>query len=76
MLVVKLEIHPGGDSSKAEEIGRLDIANLSALAPTSDYQFRIAGGGYLEPKLGRVYDHERDDGAWRLVYDVLCDEFY
>jgi hypothetical protein len=78
MLVVKLEIHPGGDSSRAEEIGRLEIANISDLAPVSDYsyEFHPVRKPFL-PLRGIVSGHKRDQpmGAWKLVRKVLVHVF-
>lgn len=73
MLVVKLELHPGGDASRAREIGRMEIANVSELAPVSDYRVAVtkrwmvgneetSETGYFE-----ICSHRRSDGAWTLV---------
>lgn len=36
MLVVRVELWPGGDAERVHELGRLGIANVSGLAPVSD----------------------------------------
>jgi hypothetical protein len=77
MLVVRIEIHPGGDSSRKREIGRLEIANLSDLAAVSDYectffeQSTIPGEPMRRHDSFGVYDHKRSDGAWKLVLRAL-----
>jgi len=70
MLVVKLEVHPGGDASQAYEIGRAEIANVSGLAPVSDYVVRVRDGEKWSKRFD-VRSHRRDDGAWKLVLRAL-----
>lgn len=38
MLVVKVEVWPAGDFDRAFEIARTGLANVSGLAPVSDYE--------------------------------------
>jgi hypothetical protein len=77
MLVVRLELHPRGDAKRVREIGRIEISNVSELAPVSDYQFnvtfvrRVGDGEVREIGYGRVSGHRRDDGAWKLVQRVI-----
>lgn len=73
MMVVKIEVWPGGRESAAREIERLYVWNISNLAEVSDYLFRYD----LDPRDtpgehdGMVIEHRRSDGAWELVRRVL-----
>lgn len=77
MMVVKIEVWPGGDESRAREIERLFVANISALADTSDYVYEFVQPGQprtaatLDQPDGLVTDHVRSDGAWELTRRVL-----
>jgi hypothetical protein len=62
MLVVKVEIWPGGDESQAYQVGAMEIGNISGLAPVSDYEVRLKGVA-----MAHVRGHERDRGAWELI---------
>ena len=42
MVVVKIEIWPHGDESKAREIGRAQIANVGGTADVGEYECRLA----------------------------------
>lgn len=66
MLVVKVEIWPGGDSERAYEIDRLYAGNVSRLAPTSNYVWELKSGGE-----GELKGHRRTDGAWVLIEKIL-----
>ena len=77
MLVVKIEVWPGGDVTRQFEIGRITGANISNLADTSDYSFAVEQRG--EPRLGvpEVYEqfliegHERNQSVYELLRKVL-----
>lgn len=77
MLVVKVEIWPGGNEAAAREIGRMEMANISDLAAVSDYSVQIVQAA--TPRLGvpafneqvTVEGHARRDGPWRLVKRAL-----
>lgn len=80
MLVVKVEVHPGGDASRAHEIGELYIWNVSGLADTSDYEFSFfdprpalaEGADRKDVVEGRVRGHKRAKGPWVLIRRVLA----
>jgi glyoxylate utilization-related uncharacterized protein len=75
-LVVKLEIHPGGDSSRAREIGRVEIANMSNLSAKSDYRYEFVNTETGWPgTVGVVEGHYREHGAWMLLAKVLRSAF-
>lgn len=42
MIRVTVELWPGGREARAREIARMDIANISDLAQTSDYGIRAS----------------------------------
>lgn len=64
MLVIRVEEWPGGDQGDVNPIARLDIANLSGLAPVSDYEVLLRRGMGPGPILARgiVRGHRREDG--------------
>lgn len=66
MLVVRVEIWPGGDPERAEEIGRMGLANVSNLAETSSYVFTSLTDRDVEAE-GIIRNHVRSAGFWRLV---------
>lgn len=65
MLVVTVEVWPGGRPLERRVIGVLNLANVSELADLSDYE------GYLDGKRVEVKEHKRSDGAWALIRRVL-----
>lgn len=70
MLIGTLTVHPGGDASRAHQIGRLEIANVSQLADVSDYSVMM-----VEPERVRMVEvrgHRRADGAWPLVRRAIA----
>lgn len=70
MLVVHVEIWPGGDPMAKRQIGMLTVANVSALADVSDYKF-LATDGRSRDKTGEVKGHPRAEGFWKLLRRVL-----
>lgn len=74
-LYLRLEIHPGGDPSRARIVGEATISNVSGLADVSDYRFTLMeaapSGGFGVSEKGVVVNHKRSDGPWRLVGRVL-----
>lgn len=74
MLVVKVEVWPGGDGDKAFEISRIGIANVSSLSTFSDYEVTALLGrdtGKEEVVRAEVQNHERAAGWMTLVRRVL-----
>lgn len=69
MLVVRIELWPNGDKSRARELSRAEIWNMSELAPVSDYGVHVdcATNGTAEFP---ILNHERYRGAWELVRRV------
>ena len=70
MLVVRMEIWPGGDESRKREIGRANIANVGGDSAVGDYDYVVVEGATLVGK-GRWCGHNRMDGATRLVSRIL-----
>lgn len=66
MLVIKVELWPGGNKDRAREIGRIGMANVSNLASTSDYIF-VSTTDRKEEAEGFVEAHPRAAGFWKLV---------
>jgi hypothetical protein len=62
VLVVTVEVWPGGDEERRQQVGRLDIANLTGAADTAMYE------AILRPEGTRavVRGHRRQDG-WRQL---------
>ena len=77
MMVVSIEIWPGGDKSYGFEIGRMEVSNISNLAEVSDYHAHIVQRGASSlnvsamDKTVLVQGHPRRNGAWALVRRVL-----
>lgn len=76
MIVVKLELWPGGDESRAVDLGKAIIANASGLADLSGYEVRLLKGEAYSRrpgdlyKAGRVPAFPRKDkrwGPWELL---------
>lgn len=70
MLVVRVEMWPGGDELLARNLGRMEISNISDLAPVSDYLVVVQTG--KDRARREVKGHTRDDGFWELVRKA-CD---
>lgn len=73
VLRVTLEIVPFGDEDRKREIGRLDIFNKG----TTDFEEFEYGVIDLTPKQEGLFNksvyHQRQHGAWILVYRALND---
>lgn len=72
MLVIEIEIHPGGDSSQSRCIERLYVGNVSNLADVSDYAVYDKDPRRGTPPMptATVAGHRRDDGAVALAAKV------
>jgi hypothetical protein len=71
MLVVRVEVWPGGDPTRRRQVGCAGIANVSGLNEVSDYV------GLLTDDAGRqitvvVRGHRRAAGFWVLLAQA-CD---
>ena len=77
MILVKIELHPGGDETCAQEIGRIVIANVSGLAATSNYRCHVETTGCADlgiapvSKQLTVKGHHRASGVLKLLSRVL-----
>lgn len=84
MIIVKIEMWPEGDESKAREIGRTYISNVGGSLTRGDYAVRVCregnfeyapratreGKGFL--RTGRVESYPRASyNVWRLVSRAL-----
>lgn len=67
MMVVTVEVWPGGRVLHRRVIGTLNIGNVSQLADVSDYKCVLDGS-----KEFKVKGHRRSDGAWALVRKALA----
>lgn len=69
MLVVKVEVWPGGDDRRAFEISRIGIANVSQLQRFSDYEVTALLARDLEEEVVRteIREHDREYGWLPLV---------
>ena len=68
---MRVELWPGGDESRAREIGRACIANVSQLTHVSNYVVVAADEDGVGPAR-LVRGHRRDDGFWPLVSRALA----
>ena len=72
MLVVKVEIWPGGEKAARRTLGQLQIWNVSDLAPVSDYKVReLNQDGKAIGQIWDVKQHIRELGFWELVTRAL-----
>lgn len=69
MLVLRVEVWPGGDHGRAYEIARVGIANVSGLAPVSDY--RVVCHDERGERCGTVPAHARAAGWLPLAVRAL-----
>jgi hypothetical protein len=74
MIRVRLEIVPGGDESRARQIGELHIWNVAERGEdTCDYHGWIEAEGEAGRRAVEVRRHWRPAGAWQLVMLALQD---
>lgn len=73
MIVVYVEMWPGGDGSRAQPLGSLAIANESNLSLLSNYSFEIdeapnpaLGIEQLQRK-GVITGHNQNQSVWKLI---------
>lgn len=66
MLVVKIEIWPGGNENHVKELGRICISNLSELADRSDYQISLIEWGQHTAD-AVLFNHKHSDGWFKLL---------
>jgi hypothetical protein len=77
MIRVTVEIWPGGFPGGKRKIGAMSIANVTDLAPLSDYEADIwEAGNPLARSEARecsvqVRNHSRRLGVWSLIAKVL-----
>lgn len=72
MIVVKVELWPKGDESKARQIGELKIVNVGGDDDRGDYSVNVLELGGLRVQLdGEVRGHERVAPVWMLVGRAL-----
>ena len=70
MLVVTVEVWPGGDPLRKRNIGSMTLANMSELNECSDYEgFLHHGDGHSDHIT--VQGHFRSRGAWELIRKAL-----
>lgn len=73
MIVVKVELWPGGNGRRAKAIGAMQIANVSGLADVSDYSVRAfedasqVTGEYARHATFQVCGHSRKQFVFALV---------
>lgn len=78
MLVVKLEVWPGGAVTRAKEIGRVFINNLNEDDQVGNYQVRADSDSvpYLNiPAISQefiVENHDRDEAVFVLLGKVFA----
>jgi len=77
MLVVTVELWPGGNPTKAKEIAAIEIANISDLHDTSSYIARVQERGEIELGISpsyrvvEVHEHPRRQSVFKLLKAVL-----
>ncbi len=71
MLRVTVELLPAGDGSRRRKLATVDIANVSGLAPISDYEVRTRIDG--KERVAIVRKHRRSDGWLMLLKCALIE---
>lgn len=73
MIVVKVEIWPGGDKLRRKTLKELRVANMSNLAEVSNYKYVLTdpANDLLPEKVGYVEGHRRSDGVVKLLGKVF-----
>lgn len=77
MLVVRVEIWPGGYELGKKEVARMNVANVSNLADVSDYVAEITEEGNerlgipKSRKHASVKGHTRRSTVWSLIRKIL-----
>lgn len=72
MLVVTIEVWPGGDPDRPRRIARIGAANLSDVADVSDYAAVLIIDDELVG-VGHIVGHQRDLGPLELVRRVISE---
>ncbi|MGY3133417.1 hypothetical protein ACVWZM_004099 [Bradyrhizobium sp. USDA 4501] len=78
MIKVTVEILPGGYAEGRHTIGLMHIANISNLAPRSDYRVDFMEGDNpfagTKARASTVYvrNHDRKQSAWSLIAAALA----
>ena len=80
MIVVRLELWPQGDASKAQDLGTATIALAGGTAERGDYEVRLLKGRRYAKRAGvwrkgRVRGfprRSRRHGPWDLLYRALA----
>lgn len=67
MLVIRVELWPGGDRLSGREVARAGIANVSDLAAVSDYVAVLQDDRSDRPHAVVIRGHERAAGLWTLL---------
>ena len=88
MIVVKLEMWPGGNPAKAREIGRTYINNVGGTEKRGDYDVRVCRKGHVDHHVkvfregkgivrrGHVSNYPRlSYNVWRLIIRALRSAF-
>jgi hypothetical protein len=88
MIVVKIEMWPKGDASRARDLGRMFIYNAGGTDERGDYEVRVCRKGNFNPgvaaiqtgdgftRTGRVENYPRlAYNIWRLVLRGLRSAF-
>lgn len=72
MIYVRIELWPGGNSNARKLLGEATIANVSGLAPISDYQYQLYGKERAPMGFGTHEKFPRNRlHVWDLLYRIL-----
>jgi hypothetical protein len=73
MIRITVTLVPGGDESRAREVARADVANISCLADLSDYDVVASevasdvSGLPAQTASFKIFGHARRQSVWSLV---------
>jgi hypothetical protein len=71
MLVLRLEMWPEGDRSKARVLGVLRVSNVGGGLDEGDYQVELDELEAKETRSAQVTGWMRGRSAWALVFEAL-----
>lgn len=76
MIVIKVELWPGGNRNRAVDLGTATIANITGLRDISAYEVRLLKGARFSKKAGELYKagivpafprRDKRWGPWELL---------
>lgn len=74
MIVVKVEMWPGGDKSRKRSLGSMSIANVSGNDKLANYIYELYGAKGITMNSGNIMHYPRKRlHVFNLLYRILVD---